>query len=205
MRRTGPVMFVLTAALLLAGCSGLSKGSPSADPAGSRTTAQSSAANSASTGGPAAAANAGAAPVAKTAKPKPNPCRTNKHAQLVLVSITQQRLWMCARTTVVKETAVTTGASAIAYDSTPKGTFHIQGRNRNSVLTLNTGKQYNVKYWIPFSAPLYGFHDSSWQTFPYGSAKYRTQGSHGCVHMPLKAIAFLYSWAHIGATVTIRA
>ena len=51
-----------------------------------------------------------------------------------------------------------------------------------------------MKYWIPFDAPLFGFHDSSWQKFPYGSPKYKTDGSHGCVHMPVKAIAFLYRW-----------
>ena len=53
-------------------------------------------------------------------------------------------------------------------------------------------------------APLFGFHDSSWQHFPYGSAKYRTHGSHGCVHMPLHAIAFLYRWGDTGTPVRIK-
>ena len=39
---------------------------------------------------------------------------------------------------------------------------------------------------------------------PYGGAQYRTDGSHGCVHMPLAQIAFLYRWAPIGTPVTIR-
>ena len=51
-----------------------------------------------------------------------------------------------------------------------------------------------VKRDSPFDAPLFGFHDSSWQKFPYGSPKYRTHGSHGCVHMPLRAIAWFYNW-----------
>jgi lipoprotein-anchoring transpeptidase ErfK/SrfK len=92
-----------------------------------------------------------------------------------------------------------------ADTATPTGTFRIQGRNRDSVLTLNTGRTYQVKYWIPFQAPLFGFHDSSWQRFPYGSPKYLTDGSHGCVHMPLAAIRFLYNWAAIGTTVHIAA
>lgn len=140
-----------------------------------------------------------------TPKPKSNPCAANTHPQLVLVDISQQHLWMCAHHTLVKDTAVTTGAVDLPYDDTPKGTFHIQGRDRNATLTLNTGKQYHVKYWIPFQSPLFGFHDSSWQNFPYGSQKYRTQGSHGCVHMPLAAISYLYKWAKIGATVRIKA
>ncbi|MDT4899919.1 MAG: hypothetical protein QOJ78_849, partial [Pseudonocardiales bacterium] len=105
---------------------------------------------------------------------------------------------------LVYSAAITSGI--VGQDtSTPTGDYTIQGRNRDTVLTINTGAQYNVKYWIPFDAPLFGFHDSSWQDFPYGSAKYKTQGSHGCVHMPVRAIAFLYKWADIGAKVTIRA
>jgi lipoprotein-anchoring transpeptidase ErfK/SrfK len=73
------------------------------------------------------------------------------------------------------------------------------------VLTLNTGAAYDVKYWIPFDGPLFGFHDSSWQDFPYGSDRYRTAGSHGCVHMPLAAIRYLYNWADIGTPVRIAA
>jgi lipoprotein-anchoring transpeptidase ErfK/SrfK len=134
-----------------------------------------------------------------------NHCAGNTQAQLVKVSLSAQHMWLCNRATTVLDTAITSGASALPYDSTPTGNFHIQGRNRNSVLTLNTGQQYNVKYWVPFSAPLFGFHDSSWQDFPYGSPKYRTEGSHGCVHMPLTAIAFLYRWAHVGTPVQIRA
>jgi lipoprotein-anchoring transpeptidase ErfK/SrfK len=91
------------------------------------------------------------------------------------------------------------------YTSTPTGNYEIQGLDRNTVLTLITGEQYQVKYWIPFSAPLFGFHDSSWQRFPYGSPKYKTDGSHGCVHLPLKTIRFLYNWVDIGTPVHIRA
>ncbi|MEO9109289.1 MAG: L,D-transpeptidase, partial [Jatrophihabitantaceae bacterium] len=77
--------------------------------------------------------------------------------------------------------------------------------SRDTTLTLNTGVQYDVKYWVPFDSPLYGFHDSSWQSFPYGSEKYRTDGSHGCIHLPLAGMKFLYDWAHVGAAVDIRA
>jgi lipoprotein-anchoring transpeptidase ErfK/SrfK len=112
-------------------------------------------------------------------------------------------MWMCARHRVAYATPITSGMVG-PYTETPRGTFRIQGLNRHSTLTLNTGATYAVKYWIPFQAPLFGFHDSSWQRFPYGSARYRTRGSHGCVHMPLAAIRFLYGWADIGTTVRIH-
>ncbi|MGI8880124.1 MAG: L,D-transpeptidase [Jatrophihabitans sp.] len=128
----------------------------------------------------------------------------NTRYQLVLVSITAQHLWMCAHARQVYSTAVTTGAVA-KHDATPTGTFHVQGRNRDTTLLQDDGSQYHVKYWIPFQAPLFGFHDAPWQHFPYGSAEYRSEGSHGCVHLPARAIAFLYHWVEIGATVVIRA
>ncbi len=48
------------------------------------------------------------------------------------------------------------------------------------------------------------FHDSPWQTFRYGSPKYRTQGSHGCIHVPAKVMNFTYYWAQTGTMVSIR-
>lgn len=138
-------------------------------------------------------------------RPKPNACAHNAASQLVLVSVTKQHLWMCSRTHVAYSAAVTTGAVDLPYDSTPTGTFQIQGKTTDTTLTLINGDTYPVKYWIPFDGPLFGFHDSSWQDFPYGSQRYRTEGSHGCVHTPLAAIRFLYNWAAVGATVTIKA
>lgn len=138
------------------------------------------------------------------ARPVWTPCRSNTAAQLVYVSIASQHLWMCARTTLVRDTPVTTGMVG-EYTNTPTGSYHVQSKQTDQTLTLNTGAQYRVRYWIPFDAPLFGFHDSSWQSFPYGSPQYRTGGSHGCIHVPLAAIAFLYGWADIGATVVITA
>lgn len=137
----------------------------------------------------------GASHARATAKHKrTNRCRYNTAPQKVIVDIRAQHAWMCAKHRDVFDTPVTTGMTT-RYTHTPHGHFVIEGRDRNTVLTLNTGQQYSVKYWIPFQAPLYGFHDASWQKFPFGSKKYRKHGSHGCVHMPLKAMKFLYHWS----------
>lgn len=127
----------------------------------------------------------------------------------IYVSITQQHLWACTGTVLLTDGAVTTGASALTnvHDATPTGTMKITGKARNTVLA---GKDVNgpwndpVSYWMPFSGGV-GFHDSPWQTFPLGSPLYTTQGSHGCVHLPLTVIAQVYDWAQIGTLVTIRA
>lgn len=123
----------------------------------------------------------------------------------MLVSVREQHLWLCTGSRQVYDTAVTTGAVGLPYDATPTGAFTIQDRQRDRVLTLVDGSQYTVKYWIPFDAPLYGFHDSPWQRMPYGSPGYRTRGSHGCVHLPGAAMRHLYGWVHVGASVRIGA
>jgi hypothetical protein len=146
------------------------------------------------------------APVTKPVAAPPlsaatNPCDANK-GQGVVVSLAKQHAWYCAGTKVVYSTPVTTGRIT-PYTQTPTGHFTIRAKAKNTVLTPNTGEHFRVKYWLAFSGSLYGFHDSSWQKVPYGSGKYRTSGSHGCVHLPLKAAEKLYAWAKIGTHVTI--
>jgi lipoprotein-anchoring transpeptidase ErfK/SrfK len=115
-------------------------------------------------------------------------------------------MWGCEGSQVVYETAVTTGAYQIAGDATPTGTWHIYGKQTN--IHLRGSDSHGswddpVQYWMAFYSD-YGFHDASWQTFPFGSADYATQGSHGCVHLPTAAATWLYNWAPIGTTVTIQ-
>lgn len=70
------------------------------------------------------------------------------------------------------------------------------------MLYPSTGGSYPVRYWVPYHGA-YGIHDSSWQTFPYGSQRYRTDGSHGCTHVPLATMAWFYSWVRVGTPVDI--
>ncbi|HEY3715463.1 MAG TPA: L,D-transpeptidase [Jatrophihabitantaceae bacterium] len=137
-----------------------------------------------------------------TPKAVPSPCRTSADAQHVIVSVSKQHAWICAGTRQVKDSAVTTGATA-TDDGTPLGTWHVQAKETDRTLTVLSGESFQVKYWMPYDG-VYGFHDSSWQTFPYGSQQYRTAGSHGCVHFPLAVMSWIYNWAQVGATVTIQ-
>jgi lipoprotein-anchoring transpeptidase ErfK/SrfK len=145
---------------------------------------------------------------AKTAPPVAtkavvNMCATNTHAQFVLVDIAQQHAWMCAGTKQVYNTPVTTGAT-VNGDDTPTGTWRVQGKQGARYLTVRGGASYHVNYWMPYDGD-YGFHDAAWQTFPEGTSQYHTDGSHGCVHLPMAAMAWLYRWAQVGTTVTVRA
>jgi lipoprotein-anchoring transpeptidase ErfK/SrfK len=146
---------------------------------------------------------------AKTA-PAPNECADNSTGKTVLVSISQQHMWACDGTSLIKQSAVTTGASDAPHgvnDATPVGTWHVYEKFRNLDLKgsdANGPWDDYVQYWMPFDSAV-GFHDASWQTFPFGSSQYKTSGSHGCVQLPTDIAAWLYGWAPVGTKVIVTA
>lgn len=125
----------------------------------------------------------------------------------VYVSIADQHLWECSGQNLVMDADISTGAVGLDPDyATPTGTFAIAGMVRDTELVGHDSHgswDDSVAYWMPFDDEV-GFHDASWQTFPFGSSEYLQSGSHGCVHMPLDAIAHLYDDVSIGTPVTIR-
>jgi len=141
-------------------------------------------------------------------KPADAPCTGNIVNKLILVSISSQHMWACEIGTLVNQSAVTTGATQAPNgvdDATNIGTWHIYAKQINQHLRgsdINGNWDDFVQYWIPFDGPI-GFHDASWQTFPFGNSDYKISGSHGCVHLPLDTITWLYGWAPIGTTVTV--
>jgi lipoprotein-anchoring transpeptidase ErfK/SrfK len=126
-------------------------------------------------------------------------CLHNTAPSFVLVSIQRQHVWVCQRQRQVYSSPATTGASDVAGDATPTGSWVVQGKQRDRYLT-GPGYSDYVHYWIPFNGD-YGFHDATWQTMPFGASGYPAHGSHGCVHLPMTAVRWLYRWAQIGTTV----
>jgi lipoprotein-anchoring transpeptidase ErfK/SrfK len=116
----------------------------------------------------------------------------------VLVSISQQRLWACDRSRQVNSTSVTTGR-VVDHDRTPVGSWRVQAKQRNRYL-VGPGYRDYVHFWVPFNGD-FGLHDAPWQKMPFGSPKWRTNGSHGCVHVPTATMDWLYRWAEVGTTV----
>src|SRR5947209_2896267 len=84
-----------------------------------------------------------AAPPAATPGRVTTPCDTNTRPKYVYVSLRRQHMWLCAKHRVALATAITSGMTG-QYTETPTGRYTIQGRNRNTVLTLNTGATYDV-------------------------------------------------------------
>ncbi|MGU3293831.1 L,D-transpeptidase [Williamsia sp. M5A3_1d] len=129
-------------------------------------------------------------------------CRDGVRGKSIVVSISEQRMRMCDTSSLVEASYVTTGIDN-RTDRTPTGTWKIVAEETDRYLV---GADYRVfvHYWMPFFGD-FGFHDSPWQNFDYGSPRYRTNGSRGCVHVPGATMASLYRWAGVGTTVTIRA
>jgi len=139
-------------------------------------------------------------------------CSGNQLNQAVVVSIGQRHLWACEAGKIVYDTPVVTGIDYLAADKTPTGTFHITAKQTDQTLTGTdtTGSWSDpVKYWMPFLTNkygAYGFHDATWRdNSAFGNISPNSaDASHGCVELPLSASAWLYNWAQVGTTVTIK-
>ena len=129
-------------------------------------------------------------------------CRTNTRDRWFVVSIATQHAWACAANRLVLSTPVTTGVP-VPDRETRVGTWVVQGKQTDRDL-VGPGYSEHVDYWIPYDGD-FGLHDATWQTFSFGTDGWRTDGSHGCVHLPLDAMAWVYHWAQVGTTVTIDA
>jgi lipoprotein-anchoring transpeptidase ErfK/SrfK len=139
------------------------------------------------------------------------PCAGNQQNSII-VSIGQRHLWACQGTKSVYDTPVVTGIDYLAADKTPTGTYHIYAKQTDQTLTGadSTGSWSDpVKYWMPFlnnQYGTYGLHDATWRdNSAFGNISPNSaDASHGCVELPLSASAWLYNWAAVGTTVTIK-
>jgi hypothetical protein len=114
------------------------------------------------------------------------------------VNLTTQKMFFVKNGVKVLETDIVTGAPRMA---TPTGTFTLKGKSSPAVL-VGPGYRSPVTYWMPFNGGI-GFHDATWQPW-FGGNRYLTNGSHGCINMPLPAARTLYSSISVGDTVRVH-
>lgn len=158
------------------------------------------------------AAPAPAAAVVAAPAKAADECAGNTLGKLVLVSISQRHMWACEEHKTVYDSPVITGMSAYAATVTPVGTYHIYGKQTHTTLTGSdvTGSWNDpVSYWMPFLSNqygTYGFHDATWRSpDAFGkTSPESSDASHGCVELPLDSSKWLYGWAAVGTTVTIK-
>jgi lipoprotein-anchoring transpeptidase ErfK/SrfK len=108
----------------------------------------------------------------------------------------------------VLRTPVTTGRPALP---TPVGSYHIEAAY--SPFTFVSPWPPGSPYWYPptpvtWAMPFYDgdflHNDPGEPASAFGKgSEYGPYASHGCVHVPPAAMAFLFQWLPIGATVIV--
>ncbi|MBP3458399.1 MAG: L,D-transpeptidase family protein [Lachnospiraceae bacterium] len=94
-------------------------------------------------------------------------------------------------------TPVVTGNTSRG-NGTPQRVCYIYFKQRNRTLI---GEDYEtpVSYWMAVYGNI-GIHDATWRG-KFGGTIYKTNGSHGCINTPMKAVSQLYEMAEEGTPV----
>ncbi len=136
-------------------------------------------------------------------------------SQLIVVSISKQRLTAYSGNKVMMTTLVTTGMPALY---TPEGTYHIINRIANAMFTSPWPKSspyyyapIHVNYGLRLTWSGIYLHDATWRSafgpgtnVPHRDPVYGEEtGSHGCVEIPLSKMTWLYNWAENGIAVEV--
>ena len=107
----------------------------------------------------------------------------------VEIDLTNQHLYMYKDNKLIVECDIVSG-NPNKGNNTPGGTYILTYKTKNAVLR-GPGYASPVDYWMPFNGGI-GMHDASWQS-KFGGTRYLTNGSHGCINMPLKAAKEVYN------------
>ncbi|MCM1046110.1 MAG: peptidoglycan binding domain-containing protein [Candidatus Gastranaerophilales bacterium] len=115
----------------------------------------------------------------------------------VEADMTNQHLYLYQSGNLVLETDFVSGNMSNG-NVTPPGVFGITYKTRNAVLR---GADYEtpVSYWMPFNGNV-GMHDATWRA-AFGGDIYLTNGSHGCINLPLDMAAAIYDYMSEGFPV----
>jgi len=122
----------------------------------------------------------------------------------VEIDLTGQHVYMVKDGAVVWDAPCVTGNLAKDYD-TPAGIYSLAYKQRDKVLRgkMQADGTYEyespVSYWMPFNGGI-GLHDANWRG-TFGGTVYKTNGSHGCVNLPLAKTEALYNLVYKGIPV----
>ena len=121
------------------------------------------------------------------------------------VDITNQKVFVYKDGELVIESDCVTGMANDPSRETPPGVYKVWSMDRNRILgTMEAyGYEQPVDYWIYFTEIDIGFHDLLRSA--YGGDIYKTNGSHGCVNLPLDVAAEMYDTVEIGYPVIVIA
>ncbi len=123
----------------------------------------------------------------------------------VEVDITHQKVYLYVKGQCILETDCVTGTANNSERATPSnGVWAISYKKSPATLgTMETnGYESPVTYWMPFNGGV-GLHDADGWRSSYGGSIYKTNGSHGCVNLPLSAAKTIYENVEPGYPVVV--
>ncbi len=122
----------------------------------------------------------------------------------VEVDLGGQHVYMVKDHELVWDSPCVTGNVSKNY-TTPEGIYGLTYKETDRILRgakkADGTYEYesHVDYWMPFNGGI-GLHDASWRG-EFGGNIYKTNGSHGCINLPVKKAAALYPLLEKGMPV----
>lgn len=116
------------------------------------------------------------------------------------VDMTTQHLYYYQNNTLVMDAPIVTGNMRNGH-GTPTGVYYVNSKLRDTNLV---GADYVsfVYYWMAVIGSSIGIHDATWRN-TFGGEIFRTNGSHGCVNVPLTVMKDLYPLVEKGTIVVM--
>ncbi|MDO5701920.1 MAG: peptidoglycan binding domain-containing protein [Lachnospiraceae bacterium] len=120
----------------------------------------------------------------------------------VEVSIADQMLWCYKDYELVMETDVVTGLPVPSRE-THRGIYAVDAKKSPATLgSLDVqGYASPVSWWCPFNGGQ-GLHDAPWRS-EFGGGIYQSNGSHGCVNIPVDCMEVIYDTVVTGTAVVV--
>ena len=113
------------------------------------------------------------------------------------MDLVNQKVWLYKDGEQLLETDCVTGTFGTDRQ-TPGGVYSIYYKQSPDVLD-GPGYSSPVEYWMPFNGGI-GLHDANWR-YSFGGDIFKTNGSHGCINLPLEAAKRIYETTYIGYPV----
>ncbi len=113
------------------------------------------------------------------------------------VDMTMQKLYCYKNDELIIETDIVTGNMRRGWD-TPAGINYVYAKQKKRILR---GANYAtpVDFWMPVVGNI-GLHDADWRS-EFGGEIYMTDGSHGCVNIPMDIMPTIYEEFEVGTPV----
>lgn len=143
------------------------------------------------------------------------PPAPTSQGKVIVISLSNQWMYMYQNGQQVANTPITTGRPGLA---TPAGIFHVFAKESPTTFysmwpagSANYFAPTHINFALEFLNPGYFIHDSLWRhdygpgsNAPHTVPGYGVEtGSHGCVNVPYAIMPWLYSWANMNTTVQL--